>query len=99
MPLTRGGSEAWVQNATLRWTRDRFSVINFDNSNEPPLQHFAHASRVHALDLMCVKTKHGEVMEREEVHDLVGDEEDFMALMPDGTILVRPVARGYIQSR
>ncbi|GMH45551.1 hypothetical protein BSKO_13508 [Bryopsis sp. KO-2023] len=50
---------------------------------------------VHALDLMCVKTKHGEVMEREEVHDLVGDEEDFMAVMPDGTRLVRPVARGW----
>ncbi|GMH33389.1 hypothetical protein BSKO_01223 [Bryopsis sp. KO-2023] len=71
-----------------------FSVISIPAEKEAEAKKtFMNMCRSHGLDLMCVENKEGQVMEREEVLDLVGDEEYFMALMPDGTRLVRPVTR------
>lgn len=48
--------------------------------------------KAYGLDLTCLEGGEGST-EREAIRDLVGDEEYFMAIMPDGTRLIRPITR------
>lgn len=56
------------------------------------VQTFTRMCQAHGLDLTCLEKGDGNMC-RESVRDLVGDEEYFMAIMPDGTRLIRPITK------